>query len=102
MAVLSVIINYVCRLYDISVLQYKQVERDHFDIGHGVLTKLTNGLWPTNGSECKKNKAMTFHMPQKKIHKPLLQIAETDIEYVYNFILFFRHIYCPGQQFCIL
>ena len=33
----------------------------------------------------KKTKAMIFHMPQKKVQLPLLQIAESNIEYVDNF-----------------
>ena len=33
----------------------------------------------------KKTKAMIFHMPQKKVHLPLLRIAESNIEYVDNF-----------------
>ena len=32
----------------------------------------------------KKTKAMIFHMPQKKVQLPLLQIAESNIEYVDN------------------
>ena len=32
----------------------------------------------------KKTKAMIFHMPHKKIQLPLLQVAESNIEYVDN------------------
>ena len=33
----------------------------------------------------KKTKAMIFHMPQKKVQRPFLRIAESNIEYVDNF-----------------
>ena len=32
----------------------------------------------------KKTKAMIFHMPHKKVQLPLLQVAESNIEYVDN------------------
>ena len=35
--------------------------------------------------KCKQNKAMVFHMAQKKINLPRLQMAETNIDFVDNF-----------------
>ena len=50
------------------------------------LEKISNWLKVNKLSlNVKKTKAMIFHMPQKKVQLPLLQIAESNIEYVDNF-----------------
>ena len=53
------------------------------------LTKINEWLIVNKLSlNIQKTKAMLFHMPQKKVDFPLIQIAETEIEYVdtFNFL----------------